>query len=157
MQPGPGSTARGANGLVKLERRFIRGGGMNFYAILGVPRNANDEAIRSAFRILARRYHPDRGAGSSAEKFRQVNEAYETLIDPGRRHTYDLSLQWVAPRVPVRVEPTAQSGLYPMEDAAVFGTFSGKPQRAAFRTSVGFDELFDRWFDDLFFGPEWPW
>jgi DnaJ-class molecular chaperone len=134
---------------------------MNFYAVLGVPRNADDETLRRAYRILARRYHPDRGVGSSAEKFRQVSEAYETLINPGSRHTYDLSLQWVEPRVPLQVDPTVtQSGHHPIEDAAVFGTFSANPQRRVFRTAVGIDEIFDqlfRSFDDLFFGPEWPW
>ena len=67
---------------------------MNFYAVLGISRDADDETIRSAYRLLARRYHPDRGAGSSTEKFRRVNEAYETLMDPGSRQAYDLSLQW---------------------------------------------------------------
>lgn len=67
---------------------------MNFYAVLGIPRDADDETIRGAYRILARRYHPDRGVGSSAEKFRQVNEAYETLIDNRSRNAYDLSLHW---------------------------------------------------------------
>ena len=65
---------------------------MNLYDVLGVPRNADDETLRNAYRILARRYHPDRGLGSSAEKFRHVTEAYETLINPESRHTYDLSL-----------------------------------------------------------------
>jgi curved DNA-binding protein CbpA len=133
---------------------------MNLYAVLGVPRNADDATLRNAYRILARRYHPDRGLGSSAEKFRQVNEAYETLINPGSRHTYDLSLQWMECRVPLRVDPTvAQSGQPPMEDAAVFGTFSANPQRRVFRTAVVLDEAFDQCFssfDDLFFGPEWP-
>jgi DnaJ-class molecular chaperone len=134
---------------------------MNFYTVLGISRDADEETIRGAYRILARRYHPDRGAGSSAEKFRQVNEAYETLIDPESRHTYDLSLKCTERREPVRVEPmVAQSGPYLQEDAVVFGTFSAKPQTEVFRTPVGFGELFDRWFrsiDDLFFGPEWPW
>jgi curved DNA-binding protein CbpA len=134
---------------------------MNFYAVLGISRDADDEAIRSAYRILARRYHPDRGAGSSAEKFRQVNEAYETLIDPGTRQSYDLSLQWAQPQVPIRVEPmVAQSGLFPQEDAGLFGRFAAPPPSSVFRASPGFDELFDRWFhslDDLFFDSEWPW
>jgi DnaJ-class molecular chaperone len=134
---------------------------MNFYAVLGVPQNADGETLRSAYRILARRYHPDRGVGSSAEKFRQVNEAYETLINPASRHTYDLSLQWMEPRVPLRVDSTVtQSGHPPIEDAAVFGTFSANPQRRVFRNVVGLDEVFDQCFssfDDLFFGPQWPW
>ena len=134
---------------------------MNFYAVLGIPQDADDETIRSAYRILARRYHPDRGAGSSAEKFRQVNEAYETLIDPGSRQSYDLSLQRPKPQVTVRVEPmVAQSGPFPQEDAGLFGRFAAAPQAPVFRTSPAFDELFDRWFqslDALFFGSGWPW
>jgi curved DNA-binding protein CbpA len=89
---------------------------MDFYAILGVPRDADEQAIRTAFRILARRYHPDRGAGSSSERFRQVVEAYETLGDPALRRRYDLSLlpavapepmsQWhVEPLRPPRRDP----------------------------------------------------
>jgi curved DNA-binding protein CbpA len=134
---------------------------MNFYAVLGIPRNADDERIRSAYRILVRRYHPDRGTGSSAEKFRQVNEAYETLIDPGSRRSYDLSLQSAETQVPVRIEPiVARPGPFRQEDAGVFGRFSSAPQPSVFRSSTYFDELFGRWFrslDDLFFDSEWPW
>ena len=123
---------------------------MNFYAILGIPRNADAETIRSAYRVLARRYHPDRGAGSSPEKFRQVNEAYETLIDPGTRHSYDLSLQWTQPRVPLVVEPmVAQPGPFPQEDAALFGRFAAPRSFSVFPTSASLDELFDRWFQSL--------
>jgi len=130
---------------------------MNLYDILGVPRDADDETLRNAYRALARQYHPDRGLGSSAEKFRHVNEAYETLINPARRHMYDLSLRWMEPRITPTI---TRSGHPAVEDAAVFGTFSVNPQRRVFRTAVGLDEVFDRYFssfDDLFFGPEWPW
>jgi molecular chaperone DnaJ len=134
---------------------------VNFYAVLGISRDADDEAIRSAYRILARRCHPDRGAGSSTDNFRQVNEAYETLIDHGSRHAYDLSLRWAERPAPVRVEPTvAQSGPFRQEDAAVFGRLEHAPRGAAFRPSRRFDELFDKWFhslDDFFVGSEWPW
>jgi curved DNA-binding protein CbpA len=78
---------------------------MNCYFVLGVPSNADAEAIRSAFRILARRYHPDAGSGSSPEKFRQVVEAYETLSDPVRRQAHDHALLPVQPRTMVEVEP----------------------------------------------------
>jgi len=86
---------------------------MDFYAILGVPRDADQKTIRSAYRILARRYHPDKGPGSSTEKFRQAAEAYETLIDPGRRRGYNLSLQR-RPSFPEFV---------PRENPEVFGHF----------------------------------
>jgi curved DNA-binding protein CbpA len=58
---------------------------MNYYVVLGVTRNASHEAIRQAFRALARQYHPDTGTGSSVEKFRQIVDAYEMLSDPARR------------------------------------------------------------------------
>jgi curved DNA-binding protein CbpA len=66
---------------------------MNYYMILGVPLDANDESIRHAFRVLARRFHPNAGVGSSAEKFHRIFEAYETLRNPARRAAYDRSLQ----------------------------------------------------------------
>ncbi len=66
---------------------------MDFYAILGVPRDADEAAIRNAYHMLARRYHPDAGEGSSLEKFRGVLDAYETLSDAERRASYDLTLE----------------------------------------------------------------
>ena len=53
----------------------------DYYEVLGVSRKASDAEIKKAFRRLARRYHPDVGTGSSPEKFRELAEAYETLID----------------------------------------------------------------------------
>ena len=64
---------------------------MDFYTILEVDSHADAETIRAAYRLLARRYHPDAGDGSSSEKFRQITEAYETLSDPQRRAAYDQS------------------------------------------------------------------
>jgi curved DNA-binding protein CbpA len=84
---------------------------MNYYVLLGVAKDASHEAIRQAFRALARQYHPDAGAGSSVERFRQVVDAYETLSDPARRRAYDHSiagsrLQPMSPqRVGVRLAP----------------------------------------------------
>jgi curved DNA-binding protein len=71
---------------------------MNYYAILGISADADDESIRRAFRALARQYHPDAGIGSSAEKFRQIFEAYETLRDPVRRVQYDASQRAIEER-----------------------------------------------------------
>ena len=66
---------------------------MNYYLVLGVPQDADTDTIRSAFRVLARRYHPAAGEGSSAERFREVLAAYETLNDATRRGHYDRALQ----------------------------------------------------------------
>ena len=71
---------------------------MNYYLVLGIPEDADQDAIRTAFRVLARRYHPDAGPGSSVANFRQVLEAYETLADPERRRRHDRELR--ASRVP---------------------------------------------------------
>ena len=64
----------------------------DYYAILGVSRLASSAAIHSAFRRLARRYHPDAGKEASATKFREALEAYQTLDDPSRRHQHDMDL-----------------------------------------------------------------
>jgi curved DNA-binding protein CbpA len=79
-------------------------GTMNYYVVLGIEEDADSTSIRRAFRALARRYHPDAGAGSSAIEFRRVLEAYETLSDPDRRRLYDRRLGVVRGRPAVVVE-----------------------------------------------------
>lgn len=79
---------------------------MDYYIVLGIAEDADDETIRSAFRALARRYHPDVGAGSSPVEFQRAREAYETLADPERRRRYDLQLKR-ARAVPVLVRQVA--------------------------------------------------
>jgi molecular chaperone DnaJ len=62
----------------------------DYYRILGVDRTADDKAIKSAYRKLARKYHPDVAKGKdSGERFREVTEAYEVLSDPEKRRRYD--------------------------------------------------------------------
>ena len=62
----------------------------DYYAVLGVPRNATEEEIKRAFRKLAFQYHPDRNKDPSAEdRFKEINEAYQVLSDPEKRNSYD--------------------------------------------------------------------
>jgi molecular chaperone DnaJ len=63
----------------------------DYYDLLGVPRKATAKDIRSAFRKLARKYHPDLNPGdkSAEEKFKQLQEAYDVLSDTKKRQMYD--------------------------------------------------------------------
>lgn len=62
----------------------------DYYQVLGVPRTADAAEIQQAFRTLARRYHPDVNRDPAAEeRFKQINEAYSVLSDPGTRSRYD--------------------------------------------------------------------
>src|SRR5215510_12435266 len=71
----------------------------DYYEILGVPRTASDADIKKAFRKLAREFHPDvaKDKKKAEEKFKEINEAYEVLGDPGKRKRYDeLGADWKA-------------------------------------------------------------
>ncbi|MBI4593924.1 MAG: DnaJ domain-containing protein [Candidatus Rokubacteria bacterium] len=62
----------------------------DYYKILGVERTADDKTIKSAYRKLARKYHPDVAKGkNTADRFKEINEAYEVLSDPEKRRRYD--------------------------------------------------------------------
>src|ERR1700759_273153 len=68
----------------------------DYYEVLGVPRDADQDSIRRAYRKLARKYHPDLNADSDAEeRFKELGEAYEVLSDPEKRERYDrLGARW---------------------------------------------------------------
>ena len=63
----------------------------DYYEVLGVDRNADANAIKKAYRKLAKKYHPDTNAGDpkAEEKFKEVTEAYNVLSDDKKRKLYD--------------------------------------------------------------------
>lgn len=67
----------------------------NYYDVLGVDKKATPDQIKSAYRKLAMKYHPDRNQGNeeAAERFKEINEAHETLSDEQKRAAYDYELE----------------------------------------------------------------
>jgi molecular chaperone DnaJ len=65
--------------------------GKDYYYLLGIPREADEKEVKRAFRLLARKYHPDVNPGSNTAeaRFKEINEAYEVLSDPEKRRKYD--------------------------------------------------------------------
>jgi len=69
---------------------FSEAGGDDYYKTLGVKRDATERQIKKAFHKLATKYHPDKNKAKDAEeKFREIAEAYEILVDPEKRKQYD--------------------------------------------------------------------
>jgi len=117
----------------------------DYYETLGVSKSATTDEIRSAFRKLARKYHPDVAKDKKAaeEKFKEINEAYEVLSDPEKRQKYDqLGQNW---NQPGGFQPPPQWGgaqpgggfyRYGREDGGVEFEFNG----------TGFSDFFEAFF-----------
>ena len=61
---------------------------MDYYELLGVPRNATESDLKKAYKKQSMQHHPDRNGGSDS-KFKEINEAYSALKDPQKRQMYD--------------------------------------------------------------------
>ena len=103
----------------------------DFYDVLGVGRDADGKTIKSAYRKLAMKYHPDRNPDDAAaeEKFREATEAYDVLKDDQKRAAYD------------------QMGHAAFDQNG--GSFGGG---AGFGGAGGFSDIFDEMFSDFMGG-----
>jgi DnaJ family protein B protein 4 len=78
---------------------------MNPYDVLEIPREASDKDIKDAYRQLAKQWHPDKNKAANAEeKFKEINKAYNILIDPELRRRYDQTGSVDEQNVPTEVD-----------------------------------------------------
>lgn len=88
----------------------------NHYSILGVPFKATQNEVVTAYKLLAKKYHPDKNPSPSAhERFIEIHEAYSVLKDPGKRYRYDKSLFIRQPGQ----QTSTTAGQYNFEDVQV--------------------------------------
>ncbi|BDE05456.1 molecular chaperone DnaJ [Vulcanimicrobium alpinum] len=119
----------------------------DYYAILGVPKTSTEKDIKSAYRKLARKWHPDQNptnAKQAEEKFKDIQEAYEVLGDPEKRRKYDvLGSDWQnAAREAERQRTYRQQ--------ADFGNFNFNAGGAAPGAGAsGFSDFFDMFFSGI--------
>lgn len=133
----------------------------DYYATLGIKRDASQAEIKRAFRKLARQHHPDIKPGDRAAeaKFKEVNEANEVLSDPGKRSKYDLlGANWEALSKAGAGRPGASGGRSntsgdPFAPGGPFGGFGGSPGTGGVRyefrggpDSGGFSDFFRTFF-----------
>lgn len=113
----------------------------SYYAILGISSNATQDDIRSAYRRLAKEFHPDHYAGDS-QTFREIQEAYCVLGNARRRREYEQKISKVLLKTPLRRTPYSQpEPLIPEEKPIDLGEIS--PVRSFQSFTPSFDEIFD--------------
>ena len=120
----------------------------DYYDVLGIDRNADEKTIKKAYRKLAKKYHPDTNAGNpdAADKFKEVNEAYDVLGDPKKKKMYD---QFGHAAFEAGADPGAGAG------AGGFGGFqsggNGSYQEFHFN-GENMDDIFGDIFGNMFHG-----
>ena len=118
----------------------------DYYAILGVPKNAAEKDIKSAYRKLARKWHPDANPKSpkeAEEKFKEISEAYEVLGDPEKRKKYDvLGPNWQQAAHQAEQQRRYRTNPTPRTSSST----SARPVRGG---PSGFSDFFDMFFSGI--------
>ena len=87
----------------------------DYYEVLGVPKDADEAALKKAYRVLAKKYHPDANPGDkeAEAKFKEASEAYSVLSDPEKRRKYDQfgHAEPAATAASISTEPTCETSL----------------------------------------------
>lgn len=107
----------------------------DYYKVLEITKSASEQDIKTAFRKLARKYHPDLNPNNkqAEERFKEINEAYEVLSDPEKRRKYDSKSEWEWAR------PNSSSYSYGNgSNAGKYGAGTG-----AGGANSGFGDIFD--------------
>jgi curved DNA-binding protein len=124
----------------------------DYYAVLGVSRDASADDIKKAFRQLARRYHPDvaKDKAAAEAKFKEINEAYEVLGDPEKRRKYDqLGADWQAHEAGAAGGTAAWGEGQPRGYARTWRGAGGATSRGweyHFGGTTGFSDFFEQFF-----------
>ena len=118
----------------------------DYYKILGIDTSADKKEIKSAYRSLARKYHPDTNQGNklSEEKFKEIGEAYSILSDDNRRVQYDL-LKGISPKSP---NPSEQAKKQASEAYTKQKKSTAKPKSEAEKRPFG--DVFSDFVDKVF-------
>ena len=113
----------------------------DYYEVLGVSKNADENAIKKAYRKLAKKYHPDTNSGDAdaEKKFKEVTEAYSVLSDKEKRKLYD------------------QFGHAAFDEGAGGGTYQSQNQNGGYQRAYHFNsddmgDIFGDIFGDMFHG-----
>ncbi|HEY0369946.1 MAG TPA: J domain-containing protein [Chthoniobacterales bacterium] len=122
----------------------------DYYETLGVSKTASEDEIKSAFRKLARKHHPDvaKDKKTAEEKFKQINEAYEVLSDPEKRKKYDqLGADWNNPAAGFQPPPGYGGHSQPGGGFQRWSTGGGNGGGVEFEFGgTGFSDFFEQFF-----------
>ncbi len=125
----------------------------DYYALLGVPKTAPEKDIKSAYRKLARKWHPDANPDNpkeAEEKFKEISEAYEVLGDPEKRKKYDvLGSDWQRAAQQAEQQRRYRTRYNPNDFQFDFGTSGQNADGGAGAGPTGFSDFFDMFFSGI--------